>query len=228
MEQLEIYKLIKYKFTKVRYWYTLTIEEREDLIHNTFIEVWDKVLNGTLSDRWENYIFIACRNNCITYLRKRNKLLSNKLPVEAVDYSLEEKFNDPFKNEQLLRCKEFLLSKLNLDIDKQVIQMRMEGIKIADIGKELDLSDEQVDKIISNVKYTIYKKLNNEEYFRKIRNFTYVVTDKSGQKKEFTRKLDVASFLKTGAHKIEKIILEGKHKDYLVERYYNKHKFKKK
>jgi hypothetical protein len=55
-----------------------------------------------------------------------------------------------------------------------------------------------------------------------------VVTDKSGQKKEFTRKLDVASFLKTGAHKIEKIILEGKHKDYLVERYYNKHKFKKK
>ena len=103
----------------------------------------------------------------------------------------------------------------------------MEGIMIDDIAKILDLSNEQVDKIISNVKYTIYKKLNNEKYNRKIRNYTYVVTDNLGEKKEFKRKLDLASFLKIGVVKVEKVLLEGKYKDYLVGKYWNQHKLKK-
>lgn len=227
MEQIEIYELIKHKFTKIRSWYSLTIEEREDLIHNTFLQIVDKMNSGKLSDNWENYIFIACRNNCLDYTKKRNKKLFNKVPVETIDHSLEEKFDDPFKNEELARCKEFLFSNLTLDIDKQVIQMRMEGIMIDDIAKILDLSNEQVDKIISNVKYTIYKKLNNEKYNRKIRNYTYVVTDNLGEKKEFKRKLDLASFLKIGVVKVEKVLLEGKYKDYLVGKYWNQHKLKK-
>ena len=88
MRDNELLELIEQRVKKNPYYYQIKDKsDRNIIINDLFMNIWEKIRDGEISDKWEEikgYVFISGRNNCLNYLRKKKKpsgvvLISNAL-----------------------------------------------------------------------------------------------------------------------------------------------------
>lgn len=88
----------------------------EDLVANTFANVWQKIHDGLEIDNFKAYIYGAVRNECLSYLRNRKERVGIENIVEIDEETIETSERDAkiWKAIDNLppKCREvFLLSK---------------------------------------------------------------------------------------------------------------------
>lgn len=104
----------------------------EDLVANTFANVWQKTSNGLEIDDFKAYIYQAVRNECLSYLRNKKEIVGLENVVEVNEETVDTSERDAkiWKaiDELPSKCRHvFLLSK-------------REGLSNEEIAKEMGIS----------------------------------------------------------------------------------------
>jgi len=213
MNEKELMKHIKHLVTCNNYWAQVRDKnDRLTIINDIFMNVWPKILNGHIPNDFEdckNYIFISCRNTVLSHLRKkkveRDTFISldgggNVEPSYEMDYKEEN-----YKLRQILNL-------LELPIDREIYNLRLEGYTIAEIAVILDMDYNRVRNINKSILDYLRKKIKDPNYKRKIipktRNYIYNVIDTTTDEVVFSskHKRTIADKFKLGRQKINKLI----------------------
>jgi RNA polymerase sigma-70 factor, ECF subfamily len=120
-------------------------DDAKNLVHEVFIQVWDKFDSLPASTNYKSYCFTAVRNKCLNYIRDKKKfvLLSN-VPEELLirtdpgleSAELQQKIEEGISS---LPEKCRIIFELN----------RMEGLRYSQIAEKLNISVKTVEAQMS-------------------------------------------------------------------------------
>jgi len=183
MNEEELYKTVKRLVSKNQYYYQVkNKEDRQSIINDTYIYVWNKVNKGELDmDEQEGYVFIAGRNNCLNYLRKKrkhdkrtvsideptddDKTIDIPNPPNTYDYEIDEKINK-------------ILSLMDNDDEIEFLKMRLSGYTLEEIAELKNMDNEQIYRLNKQLKYHIRKRYDTGDLTGKLTGKTlYQVYD---------------------------------------------------
>ncbi len=137
------------------------IDAVEDIVHDCFIELMDRVTNGQNISNKRSYLYTMVKNRSLSYLKNRNLALS----VECVDI---EDDVDALEERSFIEARLWgridALPKSCRDI---FLMSKRDGMKYQEIADELNISIKTVENQISKA----YKKL--KEGAIKIYNFFF-------------------------------------------------------
>ena len=189
MKEEELYEKIKELITKNQYYSQIKNKiDRESILNDTYIYIWQKINENKLSNDWEEikgYCFISCRNNCLNYLRQKQKERSILSIEDAIgtkydSYEIEE------LDEDIIRKVKWVFNTLPFDIDKKIMRMRLEGYQLKEIAQELDIDQNRIIMINKSIRNFLRNKWEDKDtprYLPRLKNRVYVVMDiETGEK----------------------------------------------
>jgi len=168
MRDTELLTNIKDLIKKNQYYYQIKNEnDRLTVVHDTFIFIWTKLNNGELSKQWEDimgYTFIACRNNCLSYLRKKQRL-PKILSLDSEEFTVQlEQDDSEAEYQQILDKKiETIKGFLDIDLDKRILNLRLKGHRLEEIADILNMDYKKVSAINRSIVRYLNKKFNNND-----------------------------------------------------------------
>jgi len=145
----------------------VSLPTAEDLVHDTFLKLWDKQLLVLPENDLKNLLYATVRNACIDHLRKQ-KFENETLDSRSVQLKLEELafFKDAevvFMRKDLI---EYIMEKVAklTERQQQIFKMAyIEGMKSAEIAVELHLSprtvENQLYRIVLNLRQQLEEHL---------------------------------------------------------------------
>jgi len=116
----------------------------EDIVHDVFIKLWDRQVFLLPKNELKRILYVAVRNACIDHLR-RLSLEQDIIDKRAFQLKLDEL--DFFESSDELFMRKDLMEQLMKKVDELPERCReifklsyIQGMKAAEIAKELDLS----------------------------------------------------------------------------------------
>ena len=169
MNDLQLLKKIKEDIKKNPYYHQIKNKhDKEDIVHKTFMYIWKKIKNNEISDDYDDiqdYIFISTRNNCLLYLRRIQR--------ERSRYVYGDTYNDKYGTSNEVENDTFIQEKINYikslliyDIDKQIIDLRLEGYTFKEISDILNIDINKVHNINKTLVRFIRNKIQNSNIRR--------------------------------------------------------------
>ncbi|MCT4648403.1 MAG: RNA polymerase sigma-70 factor [Carboxylicivirga sp.] len=120
-------------------------QQAEEVVSDVFIKLWESRLRINEIKDLKNYLFIAVRNSCLTFLNRRKK---NEFSLDALSYYYIEKHNAYSEEyisselvDQIYEAIEYLPPKCKLVFSMAKIQ----GFKRKEIASILDISEKTVE-----------------------------------------------------------------------------------
>lgn len=165
MKEKELYKRIRDLMTKNSFYHQITNkEDKETVINNTFMNIWKKIQSGDLSQIEEennDYIFMACRTNCMAFLRSykhRNRIYTE---VEELPTYILPNDEDEY-NSNVETILERLIQSLPIEGDREFLRLRAKGYTLEEIANEFNIGESEV----------IYLNKRIVKYLRRKHNIT--------------------------------------------------------
>jgi RNA polymerase sigma-70 factor, ECF subfamily len=121
--------------------YVGDIDEAKGIVHDVFVNLWEKLSHLSQDSNHKSYLYTAVRNRCLNHIRDRKK---HVMLSEAVTGGLTESVN-PLETTELERE---IAAGIALLPDKcrQVFELsRGEGLKYAQIAERLGISVKTVE-----------------------------------------------------------------------------------
>jgi RNA polymerase sigma-70 factor (ECF subfamily) len=125
--------------------YVNDLDVAKDIVHNVFIDLWDKRETVDFSKPMKSYLFTSVHNRSLNHVRDNKKFTRDLTPLEHAE-SLENTDVNALKNE--IELEEKLSTALNIlpGKCKEVFMLsRFEGLKYKDIAEKLDISVKTVE-----------------------------------------------------------------------------------
>lgn len=125
------------------YHYALTItdsnETAEDMVHDTFLKIWNNRHQMSQVENLGSYLFRACHNQAISGLRRMAKetLVLAELRNESVPMLPDV---DPAAQKEIRAFIQQAVDKLSPQQRKIFLLSRQEGLKLQQIADELEIS----------------------------------------------------------------------------------------
>jgi len=215
MDQYQLMNRIKFLITKNNYFRQIkNVSDRETIINDTFMNIWQKIDEGKLSDKLEdldNYIFISTRNNCLCFLRSKQR--------ERKLVDIDDTFNPPSVNphndwerkDEIDHIFKFIDKLDMLHIDREILKLRKKGISVREISEMLDMEFDEVNQLYKNLMAFLKRSIKRGKVKpRVIANYNYIVTNvESGEVNIFTKRLDVCKFLHVGERTLLRVLDDG-------------------
>lgn len=155
----EIYNIYSKKILNFAYSFSISLEDAEEIVQDTFVKLWKKREYLDLSKSAEALIFVIAKNLVLNKIkeysvdRERLKSYFNSLE-ERLDSSLEEKLNFKEIESILNEIIEELPEKR-----KEIFKLnRFKGLTYKEIAKFLDVSPGTVEKQMKKALETINEK----------------------------------------------------------------------
>lgn len=177
------------KMCRVAYTFLENFDAAEDVVQEVFSEMWVKKIDLKKLENPEDYLFIAIRNTCFTYLRDKKKIV----PIEEFR---EEIANDPDNNNipeelvSLWNALEELPEQCKI-IFKQVV---LEDMTYQEVATCLGISLNTVKTHMKIAYKTLRKKLDSKKtlFFLWLfhRKFFYPHSHKTGSSKSLSPTTD--------------------------------------
>lgn len=132
--------------------YTENVDDAEDIVQQSFADVWDKLSAGIPIENLKAYLYRTVRNHSLAYIRHKPDLTHEEI-LDKADYSEEERIEISERDARLWtaidclppqRKKIFLLSK-------------RDGLTYREIAEELHLSVKTVEHQISQALKTLHQ-----------------------------------------------------------------------
>jgi RNA polymerase sigma factor (sigma-70 family) len=226
MEANELYKKLKHLVSKNGYYsQVVNKSDREEILHTTYIRIWDKMNKGLISNEWDeikDYCFISLKNRTLEHLRTKK---NNNTKLEYMDHinsdlSDEDEYEEDTE-EKIEIIKEIIKNDRYFNDDDRVIFMdRLYGMKRIEIAIKNNLSE---DTVINSLR-TTYKRirqilnLKNGYKTNETKKNTYVITDTITKiTNTYVNKSILAKDYGLTRRQVERLIKEGELNNYKID-----------
>ena len=121
--------------------YVNDLDEAKNLVHETFIAVWEKFDTLPVDTNYRSYLYTAVRNRCLNFLRDRKKIV-------AIDNTIEVTIDEQSTNMEIQELEREIELAINSLPEKCriVFEMsRFEELKYSEIADKLDISVKTVE-----------------------------------------------------------------------------------
>lgn len=197
MDYKELEKFIRQLFQQYLNKFNLSVDDKNDAIQDTLLQLWRKEQDGTLEGDIEhnkNYIFITARN--FVYMKSSNNQKKlNFYPINE-DLEIPLKDGDIFDLTDLKHKRELILSLMDnesfTDLERSIVQHIFMGHQIKDIVKLEKKSLTSIRNAYANLKSKLkirFDHIEDPKY-----KFKVILPD--GREFKFTKQKEVAKFVK--------------------------------
>lgn len=177
MDYKELEKYIKQLFQKYLNKYTMSLQDKQDVIQESMIQIFNKEKEGVLSGDIEsnkNYIFIVVRNFVLRKVYPHKNIIDYVESVQDLISSTPTIDNDMTNEVLSLELKNIVKSNKFTDNERYFINRMLDGYTKTEIRKELGISVNEMRNVANNVKSKITLKLNKKiKYLVEYPNITY-------------------------------------------------------
>lgn len=213
---------IRERITKNPYYHQIKDKtEKETIINDLFVNVWLKIKNGEMSDKWEDikgYVFISGRNNCLSYLRKRKEEREKLVSIDADEEYNNYKYNPDTERVEFHNVVEeklkFMKEEL-FDEDLKVMMLRIKGYTLKEIGDMLGKDIMEMERINRNMIRYLRNRWTNKYHFDAVKkkygslaNLHYKVIDTKGIEEPtiWINKTELAAYYGVNKHRINEYV----------------------
>lgn len=125
--------------------YTRDIDTARNLVHEVFIQLWDKFDSLPPDSNYKSYCYTAVRNRCLNHLRDKKKFVS----MEHLPEHSASELNTSMETSELAQMIEAGIASLP-EKCREIFEMnRVEGLKYAEIAARLNISIKTVEAQMS-------------------------------------------------------------------------------
>lgn len=125
--------------------YTQQLDEAEDIVQQTFAEVWDRSRLEVPIEHLKSYLYQAVRNRSLSFLSKPVPFETTDLLPDVEDLTEEERIRDAEQDARLWEA----IDKLPPERKKILLLSKRDGLKYQEIADELHISIKTVENQIS-------------------------------------------------------------------------------
>ncbi|CAN5410733.1 RNA polymerase sigma-70 factor [soil metagenome] len=120
-------------------------DEAKGIVHDVFVNVWDKKETIASDANYSSYLFTAVRNRCLNHIRDNKKIVRiDRIPEDARSYQ-----DTTIEAGEL----EYAIELALLDLPekcREVFELsRLEGLKYAQIAEKMKISEKTVEAQIT-------------------------------------------------------------------------------
>jgi DNA-directed RNA polymerase specialized sigma24 family protein len=204
-----IIKMVDEKMSWVRYKYRLDKSDTDEVKQKTLLYLLEGINKGRLANdpiELEGYIFISCRNNAMLLLKEKKRVEQEwefeRMPEEESDIESKEEYEIK---------RNFILDNIQIEIDREIMRMRLENMKFKKIAEITGLSTTKVEDIVNSNKKYLNKIYNNQISKNSFRGrFVYVLDDLiRDEVTTYTSIQNLALHIKTDSRRIVKLLKES-------------------
>lgn len=131
---------------RIAYQYISDQDECEDLVQETFINIWNKGKDNLPAKEFGAYIVTSVKNNCISYLRQKRL---DTIPMEDYHSSLCIMSSDSDPGDESSPDVDEILQNILAILPpkcRQIFNMsKLKGMKYKEIARELEISEKTVE-----------------------------------------------------------------------------------
>lgn len=129
--------------------YVKDIETAKEIVHDSFINLWDKKDNIDLSKSVKSYLSTTVHNRCLNFLRDNKKFNRDLLALENLEDVTEFEELDPFSCEELEQKIQAAINELPEKCREVFLLSRFENLKYKEIAEKLNISIKTVEAQMS-------------------------------------------------------------------------------
>lgn len=135
--------------------FTGDLDAAKNLVHEVFIQVWDKFDTLPEDTNYKSYCYTAVRNKCLNYIRDRKKFVT----IENVAEHRVAEVNSGMETSELEEKIEAAIASLP-EKCRMVFELnRIEGLKYAEIAAKMNISVKTVEAQMSKALATMKEHL---------------------------------------------------------------------
>jgi RNA polymerase sigma-70 factor, ECF subfamily len=125
--------------------FTGDLDSAKNLVHEVFIQVWEKFDTLPVDINYKSYLYTSVRNRCLNHIRDKKKFLT----IENVVESQLVEINTNLETSELELRIESAIASLP-EKCRQIFELnRIEGLKYAQIAEKLNISTKTVEAQMS-------------------------------------------------------------------------------
>ena len=120
-------------------------DDAREVVHQVFINVWEKRDEIDLSTSLKSYLFTAVNNRSLNVIRDRKKFSSEEVPERAGEWDVSAQIESMELEEKIRGVIDSLPEKC-----REIFELnRFDGLKYAEIARKLDISVKTVENQMS-------------------------------------------------------------------------------
>lgn len=137
--------------------FTGDLDASKNLVHEVFIQVWDKFDTLPEGTNYKSYCYTAVRNRCLNYIRDRKKFVM----IENVPENQLTELNSSMETSELAQKIEQAIASLP-EKCRMVFEMnRIEGLKYSEIAGKMNISLKTVEAQMSKALAVMKERLSD-------------------------------------------------------------------
>ncbi len=130
-------------------------DDAREVVHNVFINLWEKREEIDLSRSLKSYLFTSVHNRSLNVIRDRKKFSSEEVPDMAGEWDVSAQIESMELEEKIREAIDALPEKC-----RQIFEMnRFDGLKYSEIAEQLEISVKTVENQISKALKILREKL---------------------------------------------------------------------
>lgn len=165
MNYKELEKYIRQLFQQYLNKYRLSVEDKDDVIQDSLLQIWRKEQDGTLEGDIEdnkNYIFITTRNFTLQRIdkvikRNNHDQINEDLDVPNKELNILDLTDIKYKKDLILQL---MTSKSFTDRERRIVDYIFQGYSIGEIKKIENTGENRVKNDYANLKVKLKIKAN--------------------------------------------------------------------
>src|SRR5688572_1834302 len=133
------------------------LDEAKGLVHEVFVNVWEKFASLPAETHYRSYLYTAVRNRCLNHIRDKKK----NVMIEAVPDHILTDVNTSLETSELEKAIEIAIQSLP-ERCRMVFELnRKEGLKYAQIAEKMGISVKTVEAQMSKALSTLREHLKD-------------------------------------------------------------------
>ncbi len=141
--------------------YVRDIDEAKDIVHNVFINLWNKRNEVDLNTSLKSYLFQGVYNRSLNYIRDHKKLVQFNTPQSEAELGKYIESRDHLESSEAEGRINRALDALPDKCREIFLMNRFDGLKYREIAEKLNISIKTVETQMSRALKTLREKLSD-------------------------------------------------------------------
>lgn len=141
--------------------YIYDLDEAKDIVHNVFINLWNKRDEIDLDTPLKSYLFQGVHNRCLNYIRDHKKLVQFDTLQSEAELGQYIESRDHLESEEAESRINRALDDLPEKCREIFLMNRFDGLKYREIADKLDISIKTVETQMSRALKTLRERLSD-------------------------------------------------------------------